>query len=55
VGTGYAVDDAIGEIIVNSIDPGTGSTTTGSSVFAYEEDGTYSIWHPRAYAICANR
>jgi hypothetical protein len=55
VGTGYAVDDAIGEIIVNSIDPGTGSTTTGSSVFAYGEDGTYSVRHPRAYAICANR
>ena len=41
-GTGYDVPDAVGEIIVNSIDPG-GSKTTATdrtSITAFEEDGT---------------
>jgi hypothetical protein len=56
-GTGYDVPDAVGEIIVNSIDPG-GSKTTATdrtSITAFEEDGTFLTETPRAYAICANR
>ena len=56
-GTGYDVPQAVGEVIVNSIDPG-GSTTTQTdrtAIAAYEEDGTVLTYAPRAYAICANR
>jgi hypothetical protein len=58
-GTGYDVPDAIGEIIVNSIDPG-GSTlvaTDQTALTIFEEDGplTTTLYTPRAYVICANR
>ena len=58
-GTGYDVPDAIGEIIVNSIDPG-GSTlvpTDQTALAIFQEDGPLSttLYTPRAYVICANR
>lgn len=58
-GTGYDVPQAVGEMIVNSVDPGGTVTpaapTDRTAITAYEEDGTLSTYTPRAYAICANR
>jgi hypothetical protein len=56
-GAGYAVDDALGEIVVTSTDVGTAgsSSTFGSRMTATEEDGTVLAWTLRVYAICANR
>jgi hypothetical protein len=58
-GTGYDVPDGVGEIIVNSIDPG-GSTlvpTDQTALAIFKEDNPLSatLYTPRAYVICANR
>jgi hypothetical protein len=56
-GTGFAVNDALGEIVITSTDAGTAdsSSTFGSRMTATEEDSTSFTWTPSVTAICANR
>ncbi|GAB3400363.1 hypothetical protein GCM10027569_03980 [Flindersiella endophytica] len=56
VGTGYRVDFATGEVVVDDLLPN-GSTTTAPTavtVGAYEEDPVGTPWQVLAFAVCAN-
>ena len=56
VGTGYAIDIASGQVMIQDVTPsGSGVTTpTGVTVRAVEDqDGTAVNWRVKAYAICS--
>jgi hypothetical protein len=50
VGTGYEVNGATGEVVIDDLVPNSGSVTVG----AYEEDPFAGNWSVTAYAICAD-
>lgn len=56
IGTGYVINGATGEVVVDDLRPNGGPATAPTSVFvgAYEEDPLATNWSVTAYAVCAN-
>ncbi|SCL34851.1 hypothetical protein GA0074692_3941 [Micromonospora pallida] len=56
-GTGFEVNGALGEVVVDDFTPNGGPATAPTSVVsgAYEEDAFAGNWDLRSYAICADR
>jgi hypothetical protein len=55
-GTGYVVNGATGEVVVDDLRPNGGPATAPTSVTvgAYEEDALATSWSVTAYGFCAN-
>ncbi|MGB2571891.1 hypothetical protein ACPFP2_26085 [Micromonospora citrea] len=55
-GTGYEINGATGEVVVDDLRPNGGAATapTAVTVGAYEADAFAGNWNVTAYAICAN-
>ena len=55
-GTGYVINGATGEVVVDDLRPNGGAAVAPTSVTvgAYEEDPLAASWSVTAYAICAN-
>ncbi|WBB77255.1 hypothetical protein O7606_13180 [Micromonospora sp. WMMD882] len=55
-GTGYEINGALGEVVVDDLRPNGGPATapTAVTVGAYEADAFTGVWTLTAYAVCAN-